>query len=88
MPIPLDAPEVLDREYLLVRAKLLEIAAAFDRISRADGAVQGDRRMRMIHEALEVLQQGQSDRAEQIQLIFSLNYDDQWQENFGLLPRS
>ena len=88
MPIPLDAPEVLDREFLLVRAKLIEIAASLDRISRAEGEVEGDRRLQLIHEALDVLRQGQSDRAEQIQMICSLDYDDQWQEKFDLLPRS
>ena len=87
MPIPLDAPEVLDREFLLVRAKLLEIAASLDRIGRAEGQVDGDRRLQLIHEALDVLRQGQSDRAEQIQMICSLGYDDQWQEKFDLLPR-
>lgn len=87
MPIPLDAPEVLDREFLLVRAKLLEIAASLDRIGRAEGQVDGDRRLQLIHEALDVLRQGESDRAEQIQMICSLGYDDQWQEKFDLLPR-
>lgn len=87
MPIPLDAPEVLDREFLLVRAKLLEIAASLDRIGRAEGQVEGDRRLQLIHDALDVLRQGESDRAEQIQMICSLGYDDQWQEKFDLLPR-
>jgi hypothetical protein len=35
MPIPLDATEVLNREFLEIRAKLLEIAAALDRLDRA-----------------------------------------------------
>ena len=87
MPIPLDAPEVLDREFLLVRAKLLEIAASLDRIGRAEGQVEGDRRLQLIHDALDVLRQGESDRAEQIQMIYSLSYDEQWQEKFDLLPR-
>ena len=87
MPIPLDAPEVLDREFLLVRAKLLEIAASLDRIGRAEGEVQRDRRMQLVRDALDVLQQAHSERAEQLQLIFSLSYDDQWQEKFDLLPR-
>ena len=32
MPIPLDAPEVLNREFLEVRARLLHLAAALDRL--------------------------------------------------------
>ena len=87
MPIPLDAPHVFEREFLLVRAKLLEIAASLDRIGRAQGEVRTDRRAKLIHEALDVLRQAHGDRAEQIQMIFSLDYDDQWQEKFDLLPR-
>ena len=82
MPIPLDRAEILDREFLAVRAKLLEVAATLDRISRAGGSVEGDRRLAQIHEAFDVLQAASDDRAEQIQLIFSLPYDDQWQDKF------
>jgi hypothetical protein len=88
MPIPLDAPEVLDREFLEIRAKLLELAASFDRLKRADGIVDGDPRLAQIHEAIDVLQNESGDRAEQIQLIFSLQYDDEWQVKFGLPPQS
>ena len=78
------AVEVLDREFLVVRAKLLEIAAALDRVGRAEGSVADEPRMNAIHQALDVLVSTQSDRAEQIQLIFSREYDDQWQDR--LLP--
>src|SRR5438034_97857 len=33
MPIPLDAPEVLNREFPEIRARLLQLAAALDRSS-------------------------------------------------------
>ena len=88
MPIPLEAPEVLNREYLEVRAKLLQVAATLDRIDRAGGSVAGDPRMAKIRAALEALlapaPQNSADglRAEQIQLIFSLPYDDEWQDKF------
>ena len=39
MSLPLSAPEVLSREFLEIRAKILEIAAAFDRLERAAGDV-------------------------------------------------
>src|SRR5438105_3688541 len=34
----LTAPEVLNREFLEIRSKILELAAALDRIARADGS--------------------------------------------------
>ena len=88
MPIPLEAPEVLNREYLEVRAKLLQVAATLDRIERASGSVTGDPRMAKIRAALEVLlatggrRNSENLRAEQIQLVFSLPYDDEWHDKF------
>ena len=83
MPIPLDAPEVLEREFLGVRARLLEVGAALDRIDRAEGRVDADRRMALIRQALDVLGGADRDRAEQIQLLFSLDYDDGWQDKYA-----
>ena len=40
MPPLLSAPEVLNREFLEIRCKILELAAAFDRLERADGSVE------------------------------------------------
>lgn len=82
MSIPLDAPEVLDREFLEIRAKLLQIAAALDRIGRADGSTEGDRRLRQIEQALDVVASPQPDRAQRLQMIFSLTYDEDWRETF------
>ena len=84
MSIPLTAPAVLDREFLEIRAKILEIAASFDRLNRGEGSVEGDPRISRIHEALELLCDGNADRAEQIQLVFSRPYEDDWQTQFGV----
>ena len=84
MPIPLDAPEVLQREFLEIRARLLQVAASLDRLGRADGSVADDPRLAKIHEALAILADGQPDRAERIQLLFSREYDADWQATFKL----
>ena len=86
MPIPMTSNEVLDREYLEIRAKILQLAASFDRLDRANGSVAGDPRETFIHEALKVLQTDAEDRAEQIQLLFSRHYEDDWREKFALAP--
>ncbi|MGE0607505.1 MAG: hypothetical protein AB7O62_10450 [Pirellulales bacterium] len=74
----LDAPEILNRVYLEIRAKLLEVGASLDRLDRADGLVDDDPRLGRIRQALAILAAGQPDRAEQIQLLFSLPYEDDW----------
>jgi hypothetical protein len=87
MPIPLDAPEVLNREFLEVRAKILEIAAALDRLDRAAGTVEGDARLERIRQGLAMLSTRRGDRAEQVQLIFSLAYEEGWRKQFQLEER-
>jgi hypothetical protein len=79
MPIPLDAPEVLDREFLEIRARLLHIAASLDRLDRADGDVAGDPRLEKIRQSLAILAREEADRAEKIQLLFSRPYEADWQ---------
>src|SRR5512146_2968221 len=64
MPIPLAAPEVLEREFLESRARVLQVAASLDRVARAEGNVGGDKRLLQIAKALEILAGGGSDRAE------------------------
>ena len=87
MSIPLTAEEVLNREFLEIRAKILEVAAAFDRLDRAEGSVAGDRRMALLREALESIVDLDHERAEQVQLLFSRAYDDAWQNTMRLAPR-
>jgi len=78
------AEQVLNREFLEIRAKILEIAASFDRLDRCEGSVADDPRLRRINEALASLQDSAGDRAEQVQLIFSRQYDEAWPEKFGM----
>jgi hypothetical protein len=74
------ARQVLDRYFLEVRCKLLEIAAVLDRIDRADGAeaTADDPKLRGIRQALAVLSDAEPDRAERIQMLFSRDYDAKW----------
>lgn len=78
------AVDVLNREFLEVRCKLLELAAALDRLDRASGSVADDARMAKVAAALQVIQASGHDRAEQLQLIFSRPYDAQWRREFQL----
>ena len=86
----MNADEILDREFLEIRAKLLEVAAALDRLDRAEGSVESDTRMQLLHTALKLNaapQYGPS-RAEEMQMLFSRQYDPEWIKTFDLNPRS
>ena len=86
----MNSKQILDREFLEIRAKILEVAAALDRIERADDDVSNDSRMALIADAINVIAQEQSDpiRAEKIQLLFSRAYDEKWLEEFAIVSRT
>ena len=81
-----DAKAVLTREQFKIRAKLIEIAASLDRIDRANGEVDDDPRMMEIRKSLEVLSgpNGDSNRAAEIQMIYSRTFDAEWKTHFEL----
>jgi hypothetical protein len=84
MPIPPDAPEVLNREFPEIRARLLQLAAALDRMDRASGSPDADSRRQKIRDALAILIEPGPDRAERLQLLFSLPYDPDWKRTYAL----
>ena len=80
----MNSNEIMDREFLVIRAKLLEVGAALDRLERAEGDVSNDNRLQLIRDAIELVASDNSHRAERIQLLFSREYDESWQEQFEL----
>lgn len=72
--------EVLEREFLVLRGRLLDVAATLDRLDRAGGPPPEDPRTDQLRRSLEILASPgpRTDRAEQIQLIFSLPYNPHW----------
>ena len=83
MSISPTALEVLEREFLELRAGLLQVAAQLDRLDRARGPVE-DQRMRALHQAIQVLGGADPGRAEKIQLIFSRTYDADWKQKLEI----
>lgn len=69
-PLP-SAVETFNREFLFIRTRLLDLAAALDRVDRAEGTVTDDPRLQRIHEAITVLASEDANRAEQVQMVFS-----------------
>jgi len=84
MPPTLAAAEILDREFLTTRSRLIDLAAALDRLDQANGSVADDPRMAQIRRSLEILGGDADDRAEQLQQLFSLPYRGGWREEYGL----
>lgn len=66
LPIPLDRAGVVDRYYLEHRAKLIDIAAFLDRLDRAAGEGPDDFRVAAFRQAMEILSDGQGERARRV----------------------
>ena len=75
MPTSIAAPSAMDREFLGIRFRLIELAAAFDRIDRAGSPADSDPRIAQIRRSLEILAADGPNRAEHVQMVFSLPYE-------------
>ncbi|MFT5301065.1 MAG: hypothetical protein ACI87E_000166 [Mariniblastus sp.] len=86
----MNSKQILDREFLEIRAKILEVAAGLDRIDRADGDVANDSRVSLLAEAIQIIasQAPEPIRAEKIQLLFSREYDQNWLDEFAMASRN
>lgn len=80
--MPLSAREHLDREFLSIRAALLDIAASLDRIERGEGGFvsKADVRHSALMRAATILTDNQPDRARRIQTLLSDDYSSAWRD--------
>ena len=79
---------IVAESFLEVRAKLLEIAATFDRIDRGRAAEQlgpdaAGKRALLAEAAKIVLSDEGPTRAARLQHLFSRDYQPDWREQFG-----
>lgn len=81
---PMPAPQLLNRDFLEIRAKILEIAASLDRLDRGEGTVDEDPRTTLIQKGLTILASAEPGRAERVQLLFSQPFHDDWRKQFGI----
>jgi hypothetical protein len=79
---PLSANKALDAFFFDARARIVDLAAFLDRIERGDNAaaVRSDPRLDKIRRALQALLETGDSRAEQVQKIFSLDYEPNWEK--------
>ena len=84
MPEAMPANAVLDREFLEMRAKILELASSLDRIERGEGTASSDPRTELIQQGIRILRETQEGRAERVQLLFSRPYEANWRTQLGV----
>jgi len=66
--------DFLEAQYLEMRARILSLAADLDRIERSDGGsrlLEADPRIQKLRRGLKLVLDERSNRAEQVQMLFS-----------------
>lgn len=79
--MPTTAEVILERHFLEMRAKLIELAATLDRIDRGEDSakISKDSRLILFRQATAILNDGRPDRAARIQTMFSDPYSADWE---------
>lgn len=79
-----DAQQVLAEEFLTARSKILDLAATLDRLERANGNLDHAAQMQLLIHGMEILLDGEVDKARRVQLLMSRLYDPEWRKTYGL----
>lgn len=82
--MPQSSEQILQSEFLLARAKILELAATLDRIDRAGGNVSNHPQMQLLQRGFQILVGNQVERAKQVQMLFSREYSPQWRQTMNV----
>jgi hypothetical protein len=80
MPTTQSAQEILEQNFLQMRCLILDLAAALDRIDRAEGSetIENHQQMKLLQGGIDLLKENGPGRAAQVQLHFSDQYEDGW----------
>lgn len=78
----MDANQVLNREFLEIRCRLIDIAASLDRIGRSSDSIRAaqDPRYTQLKDAIALLATDTPDRAQRVQMVFSDPFVAIWRE--------
>jgi len=77
---------IVDRFFLLARARVIELAALMDRLQRSEGDLGPEQaaKLKKLRAAIAVVLDEEPDKAKRVQMLFSLPYDGNWRERlFG-----
>jgi len=78
------AEQIVSDEFMIARAKILELAATLDRIERATGDVDGSRSMQLLVQGMNILCDDEVEKVKRVQLLMSRQYEPQWQSHMAM----
>jgi len=82
------ADKIIADEFLIARAKILELAATLDRLDRADGDIENSKQMVLLSQGMQILCDSESDKAKRVQLLMSRQYEPEWIDKMAIARRN
>lgn len=81
------AEKIIADEFLIARAKILELAATLDRLDRAPGDIENSRQSSLLLQGMQILCDSEPDKAKRVQLLMSRQYEPEWIQQMGIARR-
>jgi hypothetical protein len=81
------AAQIIADEFLIARAKILELAATLDRLDRADGDIENSKQLVLLSQGMQILCDSEADKAKRVQLLMSRQYEPEWIEKMAIRRR-
>ena len=78
------AEQIVVDEFMIARAKIVELAATLDRIERATGDVEDSKNMQLLVQGMHILCDDEVEKAKRVQLLMSRQYDPHWQSQMSV----
>ena len=78
------AQQIVAEDFMIARARIVELAATLDRIERAAGDVNDSKSMLRLVQGMHILCDDEVEKAKRVQLLMSRQYDPQWQTQMSL----
>ncbi len=80
-----NSEQVVEQEYLQIRAKILEVAAFLDRLHPSvELSTASESKLELLRRGCELLLDAEADKATRVQLLFSRQYDVQWRQTMNV----
>ncbi len=82
-----NADKIVADEFMIARAKIVELAATLDRIERANGVVDDSKQMQLLVQGMQILCDDEVEKAKRVQLLMSRQYDPHWQSQMAIAKK-
>ena len=81
------AEQIVADDFMIARARIVELAATLDRIERATGDVEDSTNMQLLIQGMHILCDDEVEKAKRVQLLMSRQYDPKWQAQMSITKK-